>query len=378
MIKSNLVILTTRNLAKAPRIHREIEALKNNYNLFLFGEGDQKMNYTKYYNFYAFRSLKDKIQNGLVNKIANKIGFNIQRRFKRFERFIRENDVKILIIHEDLFLPLASIIKKKYGVKLVFNAHEYHPLEFEDVAGWLQKEGALHYRLYRTYLHQIDLLINVSDGIRDKCLNEFGKDSIVIPNAPYLSETNPIINNSPTIRMIHHGALLPSRKIEQMIEITEKLGQSFSLDIMGVINDFNRDYYDSLNAKTINIPNVKFIPAVEYEEIIPFINSYDVGLYLLPPINFNNQHALPNKFFEFMHANLVVAISPNPEMKRIVEKHQIGVVAKEFTVESMVEAISHLDREKIEFYKKNTENAAKIENAEHYQKIFLNQIVSLG
>ena len=71
------------------------------------------------------------------------------------------------------------------------------------------------------------------------------------------------------------------------------------------------------------------------------------GLYILPPKSFNDEHALPNKFFDFIVAGLAVAISPNPCMASIVRQYGVGVVADDYTPEAMAAALQKLTPEKI-------------------------------
>ena len=88
------------------------------------------------------------------------------------------------------------------------------------------------------------------------------------------------------------------------------------------------------------------------------LNAYDIGFYILKPISFNTLHALPNKFFEFVQARLMVAIGPSPEMAAYVERYGLGVVAKDFTPESMAAALSDLTQERIMEYKMNAHKCA--------------------
>ena len=88
------------------------------------------------------------------------------------------------------------------------------------------------------------------------------------------------------------------------------------------------------------------------------LSDYDVGLYSLPPYSFNARYALPNKFFDFIQARLCVAIGPSPEMKRIVEQYVCGVVAKDFTAETLAETLRALDRQKVEFCRQAADVAA--------------------
>ena len=61
------------------------------------------------------------------------------------------------------------------------------------------------------------------------------------------------------------------------------------------------------------------------------ISTYDVGLCTYAPHSFSARYALPNKFFDSLQARLCIAIGPLPEMKRLVERFDCGVVAEDFT-----------------------------------------------
>jgi hypothetical protein len=64
--------------------------------------------------------------------------------------------------------------------------------------------------------------------------------------------------------------------------------------------------------------------------------------------------ALPNKFFDFIQARLCLAISPNTEMKRLIEEYDLGIVSNDFSSEGMAEKIRTLDVQKIKAFKENS------------------------
>lgn len=359
----------------APRIIREIKALETNFELVLIGNSNQSHTH-QVHSIYSFRSFYDKWMSR-VDKVISLFGTKNKIRYSKLIPFILQKEIRLLIIHEPVFFPLAADLKEKHGIKIVFNAHEYHPLEFEDIPGWLSTEGKNYSHLYRNYLHRFDLFINVCESIRLKCLEEFKVNSIVIPNAAFESKIPPSVNKKLPIRLIHHGALLPGRKIEKMISIVQKAGNNFTLDIMGVVNPNSIDYYQSLNDLCSKTTNVRLIDPVKFNEIVPFINQYDVGIYLLEPSNFNNFNALPNKLFEFIQAKLAIVVSPTPEMSHLVSTYNIGRVAEDFSIPAMVEILNALTPEAIQTYKENTLKAAVVENAENYQQVFLKQVLSL-
>ena len=112
-------------------------------------------------------------------------------------------------------------------------------------------------------------------------------------------------------------------------------------------------------------------------EICRRLNQYDVGIYLLPPVNFNHEHALPNKFFEFIQARLAVAIGPSPEMARIVNEYSLGVIAASFEPKALAAALDQLTDESIRAYKLAAGRAARELNYEAAGRVLLHEIERL-
>src|SRR5690606_20849245 len=149
--------------------------------------------------------------------------------------------------------------------KLVYNAHEYHPLQFDSNPYWLKTTGEFYKWIYENYLKSVDLMINVCDSIAEKCKQEFGVSSIVIPNASiYYPNIKPVFNTGDEIRIIHHGGATRPRKIEYMIEAVEKLGPKYQLDLILVPGDKN--YLKELTALSHGIENVNVIEHVQLNE----------------------------------------------------------------------------------------------------------------
>jgi hypothetical protein len=95
------------------------------------------------------------------------------------------------------------------------------------------------------------------------------------------------------------------------------------------------------------------------KQISKHLNQFDLGLFYLEPVNYNWKHALPNKLFEFVQARLAVMISPNPDMKKIVEQYELGWVTKDFSIGSLVDSLNSISAKKIEYYKNNSQRSSK-------------------
>jgi len=157
------------------------------------------------------------------------------------------------------------------------------------------------------------------------------------------------------IRMVHHGGAIRSRKIENMIKIAQQLGDRYSLDLYLTGEP---GYLTELKEMLKTVRNVTIREPIAFDNIIPTLNRYDIGLYYLEPASFNLKYCLPNKLFEFIQARLMVSIGPSPDMADVVNHYGCGVVADEFSIESMVDSVSNQTRESIQQYKENSQKAS--------------------
>ncbi len=161
---------------------------------------------------------------------------------------------------------------------------------------------------------------------------------------------------------MHHGGAQRSRGLEQMIRMMGHLDRRFELHLVLVERD--PDYLRELRARAVGDSRIRFVDAVPMLELPRFLNQFDVGVYILQPTNFNNYHALPNKFFEFVQARLAVAIGPSPEMARLVRRHDLGLVAPDFEPSTLAGLLTALDRPRLATYKRNTDTAARALSAQ--------------
>jgi hypothetical protein len=142
-----------------------------------------------------------------------------------------------------------------------------------------------------------------------------------------------------------------------MIEAMRHLDERFTLDFV-LVPSVPR-YLEQLKSAAGADRRIRFLPPVAMQELPRFLNGYDAGIYLLPPNNFNNRFSLPNKFFEFVQARLAIVVGPSPEMAAQVRRHDMGVVAEDFTPAAFARAVSGLDRPRIAHYTVQAHLAAR-------------------
>lgn len=133
------------------------------------------------------------------------------------------------------------------------------------------------------------------------------------------------------------------------------------------------DYHRELKLEN----KVIFIDRVPYQELRSYTKSADIGIQFLENTNFNHYSASSNKLFEYLMAHVPVIGSDLPEIKRVIEEEQVGLIVQEANTVQLNGAIQILinDDELRTTLKRNTESAKRKYNWENEKRI-LNNIYS--
>jgi len=287
-----------------------------------------------------------------------------------------------LILANDIdALPLAFDLRPSTSTKIVFDAHEYAPRHFEDKFVWRLFFQPLYFHLCKTLIPKVDAMFTVGRGLSNEYEKNFQVRPTIITNAARFHEIKPVQPAANKIRLIHHGIANASRRLELMIEMMEYLDERFTLDLMLMTSDYasgqTRTYIEALKANAAKDKRITILPSVPSKDVVRTINQYDMGVFLLPPINFNYANTLPNKLFDFIQARLAIAVGPTPEMASIVNEYNMGVVSKDFTARSLANELNKITYGQLVEFKNNSIQAAAKLNAEENEKVFMEVIQRL-
>ena len=278
-----------------------------------------------------------------------------------------------LIVANDIdTLPLAFELKG--SAKIIFDAHEYAPRHFENNKVWKTFFQPFYLNLCNRYIHRTDGMLTVGKGLADEYATNFGVTPVIITNATRYVNIDPSEVKSNRIRLVHHGIVNPSRRLELMVDMMKHLDERFSLDMILMTSDYasarTKAYITSFRQKAEADPRIRILPPVKSDDVVNTINQYDIGVFLIPPVNFNYANTLPNKLFDFIQARLGIAIGPTPEMASIVSHYRNGVVANNFSPENLAEQLKTLTKEDVMRFKHQSAIAAKELNAEKNETVF--------
>ena len=248
---------------------------------------------------------------------------------------------KDLLFSNDLDTLLPNyIIGKLQNKKLVFDSHEL----FSEIPELVNKQQVKNVWVYleKTIIPKLQNVITVSDSIKNHYHNLYGISAIVIRNIPKIkkiSQRNFEIDAKGKKVILYQGSVNIGRGIELMIDTMALLDEYLFI----VIGD--GDILEQLNEKVSNLSlhnKVKFLGKKTPEELKELTPNATIGMSLEEDLGLNYRYALPNKIFDYLHANVPVIVADLPEMRSLIKKHPIGEILIERTPKTLAKTIINM------------------------------------
>jgi len=369
----NVLVLVFSNLKHDARVSRQVNWLKRLHRVTVIcfdSEEIQDVSIVKITQTKLSLTRKAFLGTALLLRMYQ-LAYRIFHGYQAIIQQFKSRKFDLIVANDIDTLPLAFALE---GKKILFDAHEYAPRHFENNKIWKTFFQPFYQALCKKYIPQTDAMLTVGDGLAKEYQKHFGIMPTIITNATRYSEIKPSEVKPDKIRLIHHGIANQSRRIELMIEMMRYLDDRFTLDLMLITSNYasnaTKSYVGLLKENVAKNPRVHILPAVKSNEVVETINSYDLGVFLIPPINFNYANTLPNKLFDFIQARLGIAIGPTPEMASIVNTYGNGVVSENFEPESLARKLNNLAPEDIVRFKRQSAIAAWQLNAEKNEVVF--------
>ena len=280
--------------------------------------------------------------------------YRSQQSVRRVAEALRDHDYALIVANDLYALPVALTCRG--SAKVLFDAHEYSPRQFESWFLW--RFFIQEYKTYlcRTRLIQADAIVTISERFSEEYEREFSVRPSVVMNAPHYQAGLYTRHEGELIRMVHHGGAISRRRLETVIDAMMHLDERFRLDLRLV--PVEPAYLAQLRKRASADSRISILPPVSPDEIVGMLSSYDVGLCTYAAHSFNALYSLPNKFFEFIQARLCTVAAPLPEVTRLIETYDCGFISREFSAQALAETLRTLDREKVEACRRAADVAA--------------------
>jgi glycosyltransferase involved in cell wall biosynthesis len=236
---------------------------------------------------------------------------------------------KFDVIHFRGIIPMPAILFRQFFRKsiLIYDAHEYfrgHQVldnrPFQRYFWmWFEKKMSRH----------LEYLITVSEPLGDLFKHDYPKlkNIEILRSLPSLEqEKGKIFIRKKSIEnkiALFHGYFLAGRALENIITAFTKIkDKSIKLLLIGEgpLKQKLKEMVDSLDLNN----TIEFVNFIPNEQLIEYIRKATIGLSIIQADCTNRKFALPNKFFEYIHAGLPVLASNIPTLDAYTQKYKVG------------------------------------------------------
>lgn len=259
----------------------------------------------------------------------------------------KRSRVALVNVHLLALLPIGVLLKRFFVTSLVYDAHE---LETETY-GLTGMRKRLAKWLERRLIGQVDLTIVVGEAIEKwyrKTYRSAAARIVTVMNSPRycaplrsdrLRDELGIDSNKKIL--IYQGGLIAGRGIEQLLKVYASLDKKTCPYVMVFMG------YGELESSIEHVsrtnPLVFLQSAVAPSVVLEYTASADLGISYIDNLSLNDRYCLPNKLFESIMARVPVIVNNQPEMSRLVNGSEIGLVLEELTPSTLLAAFDQIE-----------------------------------
>ena len=248
------------------------------------------------------------------------------------------------IIATDLDTLLAGVLlKERFGVPLIYDAHEFWPAADVDQADfeerfWTSLEGRL--------VAYCDYVQTVTPGLAAHMSRLYGIPFFSTPNAEPLSsrpqglpeKSKP--ENESACRFLFQGGFAPARGIDILIKTWPRTHPNAILVLRGPDNEYRREMIRLAKSLGLFGNRVVFAPSVSESELVMAAVDFDVGLIPYTPTGLNYANCCPNKLSQYMAAGLPILACRTSFVEQVVENAGAGAVVDFADTDCLVQAVN--------------------------------------
>jgi len=370
-LATNLHISLT-NVKNESRLFKETTSLVNN-NVFSFiqivglNENGLKKRST----------LQDNIKIDRIDLRSRNLPKNILFQLLKYLEFMfvilfKYKNYDVITIHSLGLLPIGVLYKFFNRSKLVYDAHEYET-ETQGLAGIRKKLSKFVEKQLIKYCDKV-IVVSASIANEYKRLYPFMEKPTLVLNTPPFKKIQKRdifretlnISKDKTI-FLYQGGLSSGRGIEILLDTFKSIYDEKSVIVFMGYGSLE----DLIKASEKTYKNIYFHKAVAPDVLLDYTSSADFGISTIEDSCLSYRYCLPNKIFEYLMAEIPVIVSNLYEMKRLVEKNNIGVVAQENSPNGLKEAILkavQMDKEELQ---QNIQEVKEVYNWEEQEKVLL-------
>jgi glycosyltransferase involved in cell wall biosynthesis len=237
----------------------------------------------------------------------------------------------ICAIDLDTILPCLLVSKLKSIIR-IYDAHEYftemkevrtRPLVMK-IWKWIERFAVPKFKYGYT----------VSEGLSAAFKKEYNRFYEVIRNMPGLKPFN--VQHKKEKILLYQGYVNEARGFEYLIPAMEQI--PYKLIICGDGN-FMTQLKQLIRENNVE-EKIELKGMLTPDELWMETQKATLGIALAEKEGINQFQALPNKFFDYMHAGLPQLAMNYPEYQKINQQYKVAVLIDELSVDRIVKTIN--------------------------------------
>ena len=349
----NIIVSVSNDLTTDQRVEKVCDTLfANNYNVTLIG-----------------RKLKTSIPVSRKYK-THRMGLLFSKGFLFYAEYNIRLFFKLIFLKKDILvsndldtlLP-NYLISKLQSKILIYDSHEL----FTEIPELIDRPSVKNtwVNLEKRMLPKLKNCYTVSNSIATFYTNKYNTVFKTIKNLPRTKSIEsgvfPFSTDQKKI-ILYQGAVNIGRGLELMLQTMNYL-QNHIFVIIG-----SGDILDELKQQSLELiksNKVYFLGKLSPLEMQKLTPLADIGVSIEEDLGLNYRYALPNKVFDYLHAEIPVLVSNLPEMKKIIDTYKFGEVILDRTPKSLAKQIQEFSIKK---HSHEIINAKKILNWENEEE----------
>ena len=300
--------------------------------------------------------------------------FRIWRKF--VSRLFQDQQFDEIHVHD---LPLASVgyfFRKKYGLKLVCDQHEFysnwiiHTAHYNTPIGKIVKTLSDWKSYEKKYLSRADLVITIEEPLRSSYLNEVGLPAgkvICLPNTP----SGKIFENKvfdPEILarfqdrfvLFYAGNIDILRGLDVAVRALPLLKKEIPNVLLLLVGKIVNPYNPIGLAERLGVSeHILFDGWSPIEKLPSYIEASDLCLFTPPANREEINRTIATKIYQYMQLDKPVIVGQAKMMKEFVESNGIGYVIDENSPEDFAQTVLKYFQHKEIENKRIQENCSK-------------------
>lgn len=242
-------------------------------------------------------------------------------------------------------LPVAAALARRHGGVVVYDSHEYAAEELQEDWRWRTFNKPLVMAVETRHAPAAALISTVSAEIAAQMQADLAllRTPLVVRNVPAsLPLATPPRAAGAALTVLYHGAISAPRRLDVLVASVATWRAGARLVIRG---EGPAETVAALKALALELglgDRVSFEAAVPQAAIVEAASHADLGFVCLPPNSRQNQFAMPNKAFEYLHAGLGLITPPLDTMGGFARATGAGVVTADFTPQAIAATVNAL------------------------------------